>query len=241
MPGRHQPQPGINSKPPTPSSPSGKPPSSSSPPSQRPTTRASGEQRRKPGPHHSKIKATQVSTTSGDPGQVLQQRNDISDIGPNGMRRQATFQRQMPLKVVNRPPERSRQPHSRAKQAGPHRLRIRHKRTHCAAALTWSSIATQRQQPHISKARARYSPNAPSTSRTNTMGEQRRLSGRQNIGSWSPDHRFIVAIPPSANSNRTRATGRELRSAPPAGHHVGVPTVDPSAQPSTSQTTAHVC
>jgi len=95
---RHQPQPGINSKQPAPSTPSGEPPSSSSPPSQRPTTRTTSKQRSKPGPHHSKIKATQVSATPRDLGQMLQQRNNIPDIGPNGMRRQATLQHQMPLK-----------------------------------------------------------------------------------------------------------------------------------------------
>jgi hypothetical protein len=92
---------------------------------------------------------------------MLQQRNNVPDIGPNGMRRQATLQRQMPLKVVDHPPKRSRQPHSRAKQAGPHRLRIRHKRTHCAAHKTWSSIATQGQRHGISQANARYNPNVP--------------------------------------------------------------------------------
>jgi hypothetical protein len=158
MPRRHQPQPRINSKHPGTSSPSGEPPSSSSPPSQRPPTRTPGEQGRQPGPHHGKIKAPQIVATPRDLGQMLQQRNDIPDIGPNGMRRQATLQPQMPLEVVNRPSQHSRQPHSRAKQAGPHRLRIRHKRTHCAAPFTWSSIATHGEQADTADAHARIRP-----------------------------------------------------------------------------------
>jgi len=143
MPRRHQPQPRINSKQPGPSSPGCKTPSSSSPPSQRPTAGTPAEQRRKPGPHHTKIKATQAGATPSDLGQMLQQRDNIPDVGPNGMHRQATLQRQMPLKVINRPPQHSRQSPSRAKQAGPHRLRVRH-REHTAPAL-WRGQASPRK------------------------------------------------------------------------------------------------